>query len=89
MHESSLITALMKKIDAIAREHNGQRIVSVRVKLGALSHISASHFREHFDHAAKGTRAEPARLIVEELTDVHDPLAQEIILDSVELEDEA
>ena len=56
------------------------------MRLGALSHISADHFREHFDHAAGGTPAEGARLEVEVFGDVDDPRAQDIILDSVEVE---
>ena len=86
MHELSLIADLMNKIEAIAQEQNSLKIVSVAVKLGALSHISADHFREHFIHASCGTVAEGARLDMETLTDTNDPHAQEILLDSVEVE---
>ena len=86
MHELSLIADLMNKIDAIAHEQNSQKVISVAVKLGALSHISADHFREHFIHASRGTVAEDARLDIEALTDTNDPHAQEILLDSVEVE---
>ena len=62
MHEFSLITDLMRKIGAIACEQGADRISRVRVKLGALAHISGEHFREHFEQAALagvavGTRA--------------------------------
>ena len=85
MHELSLIADLMRKIEAVAREHQATRITGVRVKLGALSHISADHFREHFAQAARGTVAEGARLEIEVLTDMSDPHAQDILLDSVEI----
>ena len=62
MHEFSLINDLMWKIDAIAREQGARRVVGVKVRLGALSHISPDHFREHFEAAATGTIAEAARL---------------------------
>jgi hydrogenase nickel incorporation protein HypA/HybF len=86
MHEFSLINDLMRKIEAVARERNAIGVAGVKVKLGALAHISAEHFREHFHEAAKGTVTERAKLDVETLTDENDPNAQEIILDSLDLE---
>jgi hydrogenase nickel incorporation protein HypA/HybF len=87
VHEFSLINDLMRKIESIAREQGAQRVVGLKVKLGALSHISADHFREHFEAAATGTIAEGGRLEIETLTDEYDPHAQDILLDSVEMED--
>lgn len=88
MHEQSLMADLMRKIDAIVNEQQAKKIVRVKVKLGALSHISADHFREHFVHAAQGKCVEQAQLDIEILTDINDPHAQEILLDSVEVEEE-
>ena len=87
MHEFSLITDLMRKIDVIAREQGARRVGGVRVRLGALSHISPDHFREHFEAAATGTIAEAARLDIKALRDERDPRAQDILLDSVEIEE--
>lgn len=87
MHEQSLMTDLMSKIHAIGEEAQASSIVRVKVKLGALSHISADHFKEHFVLAAKGSLAEQAQLDIEVLTDLNDPQAQEILLDSVEIEE--
>ena len=87
MHEFSLITDLMWKIDAIAREQGARRVVGVKVRLGALSHISPDHFREHFEAATTGTIAEAARLDIETLREERDPHAQDILLDSVEVEE--
>ncbi len=78
---------LMNKIFAVARDQGGTTVSGVKVRLGALAHISAEHFKEHFVEAARGTRAEGARLDVELMEDIHDPLAQEIVLDSVEIEE--
>ncbi len=86
MHEFSLINDLMRKIESIAREHGGRRIVSVKVRLGALSHISPGHFREHFIQAAAGTVAAGARLDIEQHQDEADPRAQDILLEIVEVE---
>ena len=85
MHEFSLLKDLLGKIKAIAEENASDKVIGVKVKLGALAHISPEHFREHFNHAVVGTPAEDAKLEIETLTDMSDPHAQEVILDSVEL----
>ena len=85
MHEFSLLKDLLQKIDSIAQKNGSDQVVGVRVKLGALAHISPSHLREHFDQAVVGTVAEGARLDIEELKDERDPHAQDIILDSIEV----
>lgn len=85
MHELSLLADLMRKVEAVAREQGSPRVVAVRVKLGALAHISAEHLRDHFERAARGTLSEGAELIVDAGTDPADPHAQEILLDSVEV----
>lgn len=85
MHEASLMNDLMRKILEVCREQKGVRVVGVSIKLGALSHMSAGHFREHFAVASEGTVAEGARLNIQELSDANDPMAQQILLESVEI----
>ncbi|MBI4387736.1 MAG: hydrogenase maturation nickel metallochaperone HypA [Candidatus Omnitrophica bacterium] len=87
MHEFSLIGNLVKKLNLIESEQRGRKIVGIKVLLGALSHISQEHFREHFEHAKKGMPFENASLEVEVSTDEKDPHASDIILKSVDLED--
>ncbi|MGB3758989.1 MAG: hydrogenase/urease maturation nickel metallochaperone HypA [Rivularia sp. (in: cyanobacteria)] len=86
MHEASLINNLIKKINTIVIEQNGKRAVTIKVRLGALSHISKEHLREHFQIASKHTPSEGACLECEISRDLSDPLAQEILLESVEVE---
>lgn len=86
MHEASLMRDLMRRIETIAAEQGGGRIVKIDVWLGALSHMSEEHFREHFDQAAPGTPAEGAALAVTVSEDYRHPDAQGIVLQSVELE---
>ncbi len=86
MHEFSLLADLMKKIDQVVKEQGAGQAAVITVKLGALSHISANHFREHFDHAKRGTVAANARLEVITLDDETDEHAQEILLESLEVE---
>lgn len=87
MHEASLMKDLMRKIETVAREQNARKVVGLNIRLGALSHMSASHFREHFSVASQGTLAEGAELNIKVLTDTSDPQAQEILLESVEIAD--
>lgn len=86
MHELSLLANLMKKIESILVEERAEKVVGVRVKLGALAHISPSHFTEHFVHAAVGTPAEGSRLSIETSEEISDPHAQDILLLSIEVE---
>lgn len=86
MHEHSLLNDLMGKIDQVVREHEAESATKVTVKLGAFSHISPEHFREHFDQAKPGTVAEKAELVVYASDDESDPMAQEMILESLEVE---
>lgn len=86
MHESGLLTGLMNQLAAIARENDADRVAAVTVRLGALSNISADHFRHHFEEAAVGTIAQGATLDIETPSDISDPHAQEIMLVSADLE---
>lgn len=86
MHEASLIAGLINRIDAIARAEDAKRVVGVSVWLGALSHMSQAHFAEHFEHAAAGTVAEGARLDVTVSDDCDHKNAQDLVLESVEVE---
>ena len=87
MHEQSLINNLMNKIFSLAEKEKATRITKVSVKLGALSHMSPEHFKEHFDISAKGTIAENAVIEAEESKDVNDPNAQWILLKSIDVAD--
>ena len=83
MHEASLMKNLMRRLDEIASAENAKRITGVSVWLGALSHMSASHFAEHFEESSVGTIAEGAKLDVTVSDDPKDPNAQEILVRSV------
>jgi hydrogenase nickel incorporation protein HypA/HybF len=87
MHELSLLADLLRKIESVARREQANAVTRVTVRVGALCHLSPSHLREHFARAAQGTVAEGARLNLEVLTNVTDPHAQEILLESVEVMD--
>ncbi len=85
MHEHSLIANLLSRIEVIAREQNAARVVGVAVWIGALAHISAGHFREHFEDGSRGSLAQGARLDIEVSDDPEHPQAQDILLRSIEV----
>jgi hydrogenase nickel incorporation protein HypA/HybF len=76
----------MRKIENVAEEQGARRVTGIKVRLGALSHFSEEHFKEHFEEASVGTVAEGADVKVTLLSDTSDPLAQEVILESVDVE---
>jgi len=83
MHEKALMDDLMAKILAVAATEGGTRVTQITVWLGALSHFTPEHFREHFDDAARGTLAEGARVEATLDDDPADPRAQGVVLESV------
>jgi hydrogenase nickel incorporation protein HypA/HybF len=87
MHERALLKDVVRKLDEVSRAAGGARVVGVRVRLGALSHFTPEHFREHFEDATRGTRAEGA--VVDAFVDpsTTDERAQGVVLESVEIED--
>lgn len=85
MHEMSLMKDLMKKIVDVATTNDAKRVVQVNVWLGALSHISADHFREHFVEAATGTIAQDAEVSIHEDKDIRHPRAQDILLTEIQV----
>jgi len=87
MHEKALMDDLMARILTVAESEGGVRVVRIRVHLGALSHFTPAHFREHFDDAARGTLAEGAAVEADLGTDVTAPNATGVVLESVEVAD--
>lgn len=86
MHEATLMKGVMRRIEEIARDQQATRVVSVSVWLGALSHMSPEHFAEHFEEAAAGTIADGARLSATASEDVSHPNAQDVLLESIEVD---
>jgi hydrogenase nickel incorporation protein HypA/HybF len=86
MHEASLTRGLVRTIEEIAAREGATRVVGIEVWLGALSHMSKEHLAEHFAQAAAGTIAEGAALRVSVSDDPAHSDAQDIRLESVELE---
>jgi hydrogenase nickel incorporation protein HypA/HybF len=87
MHETGLVRDLVRRVEVIARAKGACRVTSVKVWLGALSHLSAEHFREHFVIETRGTMAAGAALAIEVSDDLDHSHAQQIRLESVDLDE--
>lgn len=86
MHEHGLVNDLMRRIARAAAAEKADRVVAVSVWLGALSHMSPDHFREHFNRAAAGSLAEGARLDITASDDIRDAAAADVLLTGIEVE---
>ena len=86
MHERALMRDLVERIVAVAEAERAGRVTRVSVRLGALSHFTPEHFREHFEDAARGTCAEGAAVHAALDADLHAPRARRVVLESVEVE---
>lgn len=87
MHEAGLIRDLLAKITELADRESAASVTRVTVWLGALSHISAAHFREHFRNETIGSVAEGAELEIETSDDINHAQAQDILLRSIDIAD--
>ena len=65
MHETALVRDVVRRIEDLAQATGARRITSVKIWLGALSHLSAQHFREHYALEAQGSIAAGAILTIE------------------------
>jgi len=82
MHEQSLILNLINRIDQLAAEEHRLPVGAV-IQIGALAHISAEHFRDHFVRETEGTPLQNLDLKIELLDDIYHPRAQDIVLKSL------
>lgn len=89
MHERALMQDVLRKVEEVARTDGAARVTRVAVRLGALSHFTPEHFREHFDDAARGTLAEGAAVDATADGDVADARARDVVVVSVEVESPA
>jgi hydrogenase nickel incorporation protein HypA/HybF len=86
VHERTLMRDVMSRIEEIARDEGATRITRVDVRLGALSHFTEDHFREHFEDASRGTVAEGALVVATVADDARDAHASDVVVESVEVE---
>jgi hydrogenase nickel incorporation protein HypA/HybF len=86
VHERALMRDVMREIEERARVEGAERVTGVRVRLGALSHFTPGHFREHFEDASRGTVAEGATVDCVLRDDPTEPEAQGVVIESIDVE---
>ena len=86
MHEFGVADSLLKAVLHSAEQNQATRVTAVTVRLGALSHMSPGHFREHFEQAAAGTIAAGARIETIAESDIASPTAADVVLEAFECE---
>ena len=85
MHERALMDDLVRKVLAVAESERAERVVRIRVRLGALSHFTPEHFVEHWADASRGTLAEGAEVDATMDEALDGAAAQGVVLESVEV----
>jgi len=86
LHERAVMATVVGRILELADREHASAVTHVRVRLGALSHFSPDHFREHFEDAARGTIAEGAGVEAVVSSDTTSGDADAVVLESVEVE---
>jgi hydrogenase nickel incorporation protein HypA/HybF len=86
VHEKHVIDDLIRCILETVKKEKGGSVLKISVWLGALSHMSPSHFQDHFQWASKGTVAEHAEIEIEASEDIDHPQANRIVLKKIELQ---
>jgi hydrogenase nickel incorporation protein HypA/HybF len=86
MHERAVMRDLVGRIDELAAAEKAAAVTRIEVRLGALSHFTPEHFREHFEDAARGTRAEGAEVEATLSDDTSAADAAGVVLKTIELE---
>ena len=85
MHERALMDDLVRKVVTVAEAEHAASVERIRVRLGALSHFTPEHFREHWIDASRGTLAEGAEAVAALDDALTGEAAQGVVLESVEL----
>ncbi len=87
MHETAVVRDVVRRMVVLARTTGARRVARAKIWLGALSHLSPEHFREHFALEARDTVAASAVLEIEASDDPNDLDAQHVRLKWVNLEE--
>jgi hydrogenase nickel incorporation protein HypA/HybF len=62
MHEMALAESMLEIVETTARKNGAQRVLAVRLEIGALASVEPDALRFCFDAVTRGSVAERARL---------------------------
>jgi hydrogenase nickel incorporation protein HypA/HybF len=83
MHESKLVGDILSEIQRVARANSANSVETVRIEIGALSHVTPDGFAGHFAVASHGTVAQGAFLDITKSENQGAPDALDIRLVSI------
>jgi hydrogenase nickel incorporation protein HypA/HybF len=87
MHEARLVRDIVAEIENVARSAHIDHVESVRIEIGALSHVTPDSLEGTFELLAHGSPAQDAHLDITRSGDMAAPYAHDLRLVSVEVED--
>lgn len=67
MHEQSLIKTLLRQVEEIRGQHDGERVTEVRVEVGLLTGVEPLLLMSAFDQLAPQSTAAGAKLVIDEV----------------------
>ncbi len=67
MHELSIVASLFETLEEKAKDNKAKKIISVRLKVGALSGVVPEFLKTAFDIFKKNTIADEAELLIEKV----------------------
>ncbi|OOZ73734.1 hydrogenase nickel incorporation protein HypA [Solemya velum gill symbiont] len=67
MHELAICQSLIDQVEAIAHERQAESVVSITIRLGALSGVEPQLLKHAYPVASAGTVARDAELMIDEL----------------------
>jgi len=65
MHEMALAESMLQIVESTARKNGAQRVLAVRLEIGALASVETEALRFCFDAVTRGSLADQARLEIE------------------------
>jgi hydrogenase nickel incorporation protein HypA/HybF len=87
MHEARLVRDLVAEIDRVASQEHVDRVDTVRIEIGALSHVTPDSLTGTFELLAHGSLAQDAHLDITRSSDQTAAYAHDVRLVSVSVED--
>ncbi|MGA8543507.1 MAG: hydrogenase/urease maturation nickel metallochaperone HypA [Thermoplasmata archaeon] len=87
MHEEALLKDLRRKLLEITQREGNPPVRRVRLRVGALSHVTPESLQRRWPEVVDGTSARGALLEVEVADDAADPSAQSIRLVELTVDD--
>jgi len=66
MHELSVCQGLLREVEAVARDHSAERVLSVVLRIGPLAGVEPMLLEQAFTLASAGTLVAGSKLVIEQ-----------------------